>query len=483
MGERKQFTRRSVLRCGLALGGLAIGSGLAACGATSTPQVVEKEVTRVVAGTPEVVTETVVVKETVVVEQTVLATAAPSTSPVTISLLMVDWNDDCRKLYDESILPKFQELNPGWTVAADYTDWGSLDVKVMTAFAGGLQPDCFQADNVEFGPKYYQKGIIAELNPLIDADPDARAKVDDFYPKALYEGATIAGQIVALPYVLDNRALFFRKDTLEEVGLSDVAPQNWDELRNAAIKQTKLSGDTFERAGWHVGLGQFCFQNYVPLLWQNGGSLLDEAHQRCVFNSEAGVEALAFWAKLINEDKVGPVEDMPAVGDMSPYVAGTVAMTFSGYGELINAQKYAPDIVDSIGIGVLGQKQQASLWYANTFFLSKGKRLNEAWKLLSFLVLDDDNFRAYHEATGGLPPRQSVAASASHMTPLHLVLINDVMGAAGSHTTPAEPFSAEVLERVTEACQTAVYGQATPKEALEKAAQEGDQIIARYASA
>jgi ABC-type glycerol-3-phosphate transport system substrate-binding protein len=483
MDERKRLARRDVLRGGLAAAGLAVSTGLTACGATATPQVVEKEVTRVVAGTPEVVTETVVVKETVVVEQTVLATAAASTGPVTISLLMVDWNDDCRKLYDETILPKFQELNPGWTVAADYTGWGDLDVKVMTAFAGGLQPDLFQADNVEFGPKYNQKGIIAELNPLIDADTDARAKVDDFYPKALYEGATINGQIVALPYVLDNRALFYRKDFLKEVGLPDTAPQNWDEFRDAAIKQTKMDGDVFVRAGWHAGVGQFCFQNYVPLLWQNGGELLDDAHSRCAFNSDAGVEALAFWARLIIEDKVGPVEDMPAVGDMSPYVAGTQAMAFSSYGELINAQKYAPDIWDSIGITVLGQKQPAALWYANTFFLSKGRRLSEAWKLLSYLVLDDDNFRQYHEATGGLPPRQSVAAAAKHMTPLHLMLINDVMAAAGSHTTPAEPFNAEVLERVTEACQSAVYGTATAKEALDKAAQEGDQIIARYAGA
>jgi ABC-type glycerol-3-phosphate transport system substrate-binding protein len=424
-----------------------------------------------------------VAKETVVVEQTVLATAPASSGPVALTLLMVDWNEECRTLYDEDILPKFQEANPGWTVAADYTGWGDLDVKVMTAFAGGLQPDCFQADNVEFGPKYNQKGIIAELDPLIDSTPEARPKMDDFYPKALYEGATIAGKVVALPYVLDNRALYYRKDFLKEVGLPDKAPENWEEFRDAAIKQTKVSGDAFERAGWHAGVGQFCFQNYVPLLWQNGGALLDDAHERCVFNSDAGVEALALWVQLIREDKVGPVEDMPAVGDMSPYVAGTLAMTFSGYGELINAQKYAPQIMDSIGIAVLGQKQKGSLWYANTFFLSKGKRLSEAWKLLSYLVLDDDNFRRYHEATGGLPPRKSIAAAAKHMTPLHHILIDDVMAAPGSHTTPAEPFNLEVLDRVTEACQSAVFGTATPKEALDKAAQEGDQIIARYRGA
>jgi multiple sugar transport system substrate-binding protein len=447
------------------MGALAGTAALSAC-AAATPQVVEKEVT---------------VEVEKVVKETVEASPTPVAEPVNLTLLMVDWNEDCRTLYEQEILPKFQEQHPGWTVTADWTSWADLDVKVMTAFAGGLQPDVFQADNVEFGPKYNQKGIIAELNPFIEGDPDARAKIDDYYPKALYEGATIAGKIVALPYVLDNRALFYRKDFFTEVGLSpDVPPATWDDFRAAAIKLTKRTDDTFERAGWHSDLGWTCFQTYVQLLWQNGGELLDEAHERCAFNSPEGVEALELWVRLIREDRVGPVEDMPSIGDLSPFTAGSLAMVFAGYGQLLNAQKYKPEVVDSTGITVLGEKQPAALWYANTFFLSKGKRLSQAWELLKWLVLDDGNFRRYHEATGGLPPRKSITASANHITSLHRILIEDVMNAPGSHTTPAEPFSLEVLERVSEACQKAVYGTTTAKEALETAAQEGNQIIARY---
>jgi ABC-type glycerol-3-phosphate transport system substrate-binding protein len=154
-------------------------------------------------------------------------------------------------------------------------------------------------------------------------------------------------------------------------------------------------------------------------------------------------------------------------------------MTSHNYGTLLNVKKYKPEIWDSIGITVLGQKVPGSLWYANTFFQSKGKHVNEAWKLLSYLVLDDDNFRQYHEATGGLPPRKSVAAKASHITPLHMILIDDVMKAAGSHTTPAVPFNMEVLERIDEAIQKAVLSGVSPKEALDTAAEEGNQIIAR----
>lgn len=410
------------------------------------------------------------------------AAAQPAAAaPIQITLLMVDWNEDCQKLYNEQILPRFQEENPDLTVVADYTSWGDLDVKVMTAFAGGLQPDVFQADNVEFGPKYNQKGIIAVLDDLISSTPGAKEKIDDYYPTAITEGSTIGGKIVALPYVFDNRALFYRKDFFAEVGLDPAKPPaNWDEFRQAAIKLTKRTDDVFERAGWWHQAGQFCFQGFVPLLWQNGGSLLNETHDQCTFNSPEGVEALALWARLIREDRVGPTEAMTNIGDLSPFTAGQLAMTFAGYGTLLNVQKYKPEAWDSVGVTVLGQKVRGSLWYANTFFLSKGKHVPEAWKLLSYLVLDDDNFRKYHEATGGLPPRKSIAASASHITPLHMVLIEDVMNAPGSHTTPAEPFNLEVLERIDEAIQKAVLSGVDPKEALDVAADEGNQIIARY---
>lgn len=74
MKQQTRWTRRRFL-AGAGVG--LAGAALAACGATPTPQVVEKEVTKIVQGTPEVVKETVVVagtpqvvKETVVVEVT-----------------------------------------------------------------------------------------------------------------------------------------------------------------------------------------------------------------------------------------------------------------------------------------------------------------------------------------------------------------------------------------------------------------------------
>ncbi len=136
---------------------------------------------------------------------------------VKLQLLMVDWNSDVKELFDKKILPLFEENNPNIKVTVDWSAWDVLDVKIMTGFAAGVYPDLFQADNVEFGPKYYQKGLIQELDPYIAKV--SKEVMDDFYSKAISRGSTLGGKIVALPYVLDNRALFYRKDFFREAGL------------------------------------------------------------------------------------------------------------------------------------------------------------------------------------------------------------------------------------------------------------------------
>jgi len=407
-------------------------------------------------------------------------TVPPTEEPRDLTLLLVDWNDAFRTVLENEIIPAFQEANPGLTVLPDYTDWGGIDAKVMTAVAGGIAPDVFMADNVELGPKYYAKGITAELDPFV-AVTGAEAILADFYPKAIDEGCkTPDGKLVALPYWLENRAFFYRKDFMAEVGLDpDKPPTNWTELRDAAIKLTKRTDDTFERAGFQVGAN---FQNYVIFLWQNNGVLFNETNDRVAWNRPEGIEALEYWVGIIRDDKVGPVENMQNVGDLQPFAAGLKAMAYSGSGTLANVGDFAPEIWDSVGVSVMGQKVKASLWYANAYLIAQSDHVEQSWKLLSSLVLDDDNFLKYTEAMQTLSPRKSIAGRASFMTPLHMVMIEDVMNAPGSHTTPSLLFSAEVLYMLNDFVAKAMYGELTPKEALDQAADAGNQIIARVLS-
>ncbi|MGQ9682601.1 MAG: extracellular solute-binding protein [Anaerolineae bacterium] len=458
--EKQTLTRRQLIAL---TGGLGCAAALAACAPQEKVVQVEKEVTQVV-------------------KETVVATPAPQS--VEISLLMVDWNDVSRKAIEEVIIPRFEETHPGTTVAIDFTapDWSELDTKVLTAAAGGLTPDVIQADLIEFGSKYYLKGLIAELNPWLDAAPGSREKLADYYEKGIYEGCSWEGKLLALPYLMDNRALFFRKDFLQEAGFDPAKGfADWEEFRAAAKAMTVRDGDIYQRMGWYNPAGQFCFQTYVQFLWQNGGALVNEAGDAPAFNTPEGVGALEFWTRLIREDKVAPVEGMEKQGDMDLMAAGMLASKFAGPGLLFDVQNYAPDKWDLLGVTILGNKKKAGLWYVNCYLLSSGPRQKPAWDLLSYLVFDDEAFKAYLEAQATLPPRRSMVKACKHITPLHMVLIEDLMNAENSHTSPLLRFAVmEIYERIDEACQKAVYGTATPAEALAQAEQECIQIFDRH---
>jgi len=396
---------------------------------------------------------------------------------VKLKLLLVDWNSEVIKLFDEKTIPLFEKENPNIKVAVDYTGWEQLDIKVMTAFAAGVAPDVFQADAVEFGPKYYQKGAVLPLNPYIAKVPK---EVMDEFPSISIEGAAINGNVIALPYRLDNRALFYRKDFFREVGLDpERPPRNWKEFREAAIKLTKRdSAGNVVRAGWLMQTDVYgSYQVFVQFLWQNKGSLLNETQDRAIFNSPAGLEAFQFMVSLVREDKVCPVEGIEDVGDLIPLTAGLAAMGFEGDWVIGNVKKYAPGLYKDIGITILEQKQKAGLYYANSYLMCRGKYPDEAWKLLSFLVLNRENFTDYLRASGGLPPRKSIVPAMEE--PLYQILIEGVMGAAGTKTSPQLTCTVELMDRIGKNIEQAIYGKMTPKQAVDKAVDECNDVLKR----
>ena len=104
---------------------------------------------------------------------------------------------------------------------------------VQDALAGAGGFDVYIADQVWL-PEFFEKGFIRDLSGLYtDAD---RA---DFSKTAL-ETVTHKGAQVALPIMVHNCAMYYRKD------LVSAPPTTWDEYRAAAKAAT--GGDVFDFA-------------------------------------------------------------------------------------------------------------------------------------------------------------------------------------------------------------------------------------------
>lgn len=160
---------------------------------------------------------------------------------------------------------------------------------VLDSMSGAGGFDVYIADQVWL-PEFFEKGFIRDLSGLYtDAD-----KSD--FSKTAIETVTHRGAQVALPIMVHNCAMYYRKD------LVSAPPTTWDEYRAAAKAAT--SGDVFgtmicSKQGIEAATRLHSFYQ------QAGGDLLD-ADGKPTINSDAGRAALEFMSALVFEDKSAP---------------------------------------------------------------------------------------------------------------------------------------------------------------------------------
>jgi ABC-type glycerol-3-phosphate transport system substrate-binding protein len=165
-------------------------------------------------------------------------------------------------------------------------------VQDALARAGGF--DVYIADQVWL-PEFYEKGFIDDIGgQLSDAD-----KAD--FSKTAIQTVSYKGAIVALPIMVHNCAMYYRKDLLQAAGLS-APPTSWDEYRKIAKATTK--GDVWgtmilSKQGIEAATRLNSFYQ------QAGGDILD-ANGHPTIDSDAGRAALEFMTSLVFSDKAAP---------------------------------------------------------------------------------------------------------------------------------------------------------------------------------
>ncbi|MFR8338817.1 MAG: extracellular solute-binding protein [Eisenbergiella massiliensis] len=80
------------------------------------------------------------------------------------------------------------------------------------------------------------EGALASLDDYIAKD---NVDMTQFYAPAVDE-MTSAGVVYGIPLTVDSRVLFYNKDLLDEAGVDPASITDWDSLRDAAIKLTKM---------------------------------------------------------------------------------------------------------------------------------------------------------------------------------------------------------------------------------------------------
>lgn len=139
------------------------------------------------------------------------------------------------------LVADFEKQNPTIHVDVQNIPMTAAHEKLLTAFAADGLPDVCQLGNTWL-PEFALLDTLEPMQPYV-----ARSKIvdpADYFP-GVWDTNLVDGTLYGVPWYVDTRLLFYRKDLLREAGYNQV-PKTWAEMEQvmAAIKR-KVGPDRY----------------------------------------------------------------------------------------------------------------------------------------------------------------------------------------------------------------------------------------------
>ena len=277
--------------------------------------------------------------------------------------------------------------------------------KLLTAFAGDALPDIGQLGNTWL-PELATLGALEPLQARVDASPAIQR--DDYFA-GIWDTNVMDGQLYGVPWYVDTRLVFYRKDLLAAAGF-DAPPRDWQEWQRqlAAIKQ---------QAGpnkYAILLPLNEFESLVNFAVQQPDPLLRDDGTRGNFESAGFRRAFAYYVDMFNRNWAPRMSDTQISNVWDEFANGFYAFYITGPWNVGEFKRRLPARVqndwstapipgpDGPGAAIGGGSSLVM------FESSKHKR--EVWQLIEFLSAPAQQQR-FHELCGDLPPRRSAWTS------------------------------------------------------------------------
>jgi N,N'-diacetylchitobiose transport system substrate-binding protein len=242
------------------------------------------------------------------------------------------------KGFFEQATRDFEAGHEGARVKVQFVPWASAHDQFLTAVGGRQVPDVAEMGST-WTPEFGDAGALAAV----------KDDLGDRYVKSLVEGATVDGEVYGLPWYAGARALIYRKDVLDSLGLA--APATWDELLKvgrAVRDKAKISA---------FGVAGNANHYFLPMVWQNGGQLATRQGDRWISRMDAppAVQAVQFYADLYRVERFAPEGALSwnARDVRSAFEAGSLAMMIGGGWDLQAILKAHPELEGKVATALL----------------------------------------------------------------------------------------------------------------------------------
>lgn len=299
------------------------------------------------------------------------------------------------------LVPEFERTHPGIRVKVQTLPWSAAHEKLLTAFVGETTPDVAQLGNTWIAE-------LAALGALDDLGPAAMASatVDESdYFEGIWDMSRIDGTLRGIPWYVDTRLLFYRRDLLAEAGVA-APPRTWVEWMDALTAIKERAGP--DRYAIFLPLNEF--EPLLALALQQDEPLLRDHGRYGNFRSPGFRRALAFYLDIVRRELAPPVTGNQIGNLFSEFGRGYFSFYISGpwnIGELARRLPAEQQHIwmtaplpgpDGPGASIAGG--------ASLVVFRASRKKQAAWQFIEYLSRTDIELR-FHALTGNLPPRRS----------------------------------------------------------------------------
>ncbi len=299
------------------------------------------------------------------------------------------------------LLQGFYKEQPDVQVRVDQLPWSAAHEKLLTAFAGDATPDLAQLGNTWL-PELVALGALEPLDALAKG-PQGVDQSDYF--AGIWDTNVVAGQLYGLPWYVDTRVLFYRRDLLSQAGF-ETPPRTWAEWLQMQHAIKRVVGP--DKYATLLPLNEY--DPLVALSLQQSEPLLREGGRYGNFRSADFGRTLDFYLSMYKQKLAPPASSNEVANVWNEFARGYFSFYITGPWNIGEFKRRLPAELQQSWMtapmpGPNGPGASTAGGSSLAVF-ARSPRKAAAWKVVEYLSRPAVQ-QQFHAMTGNLPPRRS----------------------------------------------------------------------------